>query len=202
MSAKQLPRVSEKGHQSTEIVNSTLKGVEQHVEATAKFQRKPHNKYAKTENTAAIEGNPHGMLEIVGFFLVLFILLGVGSYFEEADFKAAQASMFVRNNITAPVFEKQLGTAENLEAVFPENNFNLKLYTTFKWKGNNTEASQVNIYNHNGRKVWSKTVANSRFKFDNRYEKLTPGQYYWQIESNGDILHTGKFFVNKPHRAS
>lgn len=62
---------------------------------------------------------------------------------------------------------------------------------TFRWK-DAPEASRVRIVTNTGKTVAAAGVTGESYVFRGR---LTPGLYYWKLESSEELLAVGKFFV-------
>jgi hypothetical protein len=62
----------------------------------------------------------------------------------------------------------------------------------FSWKGEERKPLAVSIMNNRGDAVLSESGLHARFVLKQR---LSPGLYYWKIESETELLYVGKFFV-------
>jgi len=91
------------------------------------------------------------------------------------------------------------GQGVTISIVSPEIGQNLKTYVLFKWavtKGDTKFSGpfRLKIMNHKGSVIDSVEVTGGQYKSG----KLEPGLYFWTIEEKGEMLYSGKFFVNKP----
>jgi hypothetical protein len=63
----------------------------------------------------------------------------------------------------------------------------------FQWQKPDIETLILGLYNNKGKLVFQKKIT-SVFHFK---QVLQPGLYYWQLETEDDIVYTGKFSVVK-----
>ena len=63
----------------------------------------------------------------------------------------------------------------------------------FQWQKTDIKSLILSLYNNQGKLIFQKEIS-SIYKFKQR---LQPGLYYWQLETEDDIVYTGKFLVIK-----
>lgn len=99
-----------------------------------------------------------------------------------------------------PSFETQIDQeyrSEAIEIISPKNNMEALTSAEkidFQWQKPGVENLVLMLYNNNGKLIFQKKIS-SIFHFKQR---LQPGLYYWQLETEDDIVYTGKFSVLQP----
>ncbi len=84
----------------------------------------------------------------------------------------------------------------SLEVVSPKNEMNFKGDVVFAWEGTDIFPVYLKLLNNLGEEIYSFTLEKNRFELA---EELSPGLYYWKLESEDDLLYVGKFFINRPN---
>lgn len=65
----------------------------------------------------------------------------------------------------------------------------------FEFKKSATSALKIKIYNNKGEKVYEKeNITVDKCKIN---AKLSPGLYYWKLEKKDDLIHIGKFVIDR-----
>jgi hypothetical protein len=95
-----------------------------------------------------------------------------------------------------PTFESLVNNenrSEGIEVVFPANGKKFKpgSIIKFQWKKDNLKQLNLVIFNNNG-----KIISEQKIQSDYNYiNALTPGLYYWQLETETESVYTGKFSI-------
>ncbi len=102
------------------------------------------------------------------------------------------------NYKTLPSFETLVNNeyrSESIEIIFPANGKKFKRGTTikFQWKKDGLKQLNLVLFNNIG-KIISEQKITPDFNFKNT---LTPGLYYWQLETETEAVYTGKFSIEK-----
>ncbi len=63
---------------------------------------------------------------------------------------------------------------------------------TFSWSGHATMQLYVSIVNNAGETILSQPATDCSHTLN---QDLSPGLYYWKLESDNDLVHVGKFLV-------
>ena len=79
----------------------------------------------------------------------------------------------------------------SVEVIAPLNGEIVKAPIRFKWKASNEEMT-LKILTNKERTVLSKTVTGDALTVE---KKLAPGLYYWKLETEKELIYTGKFLV-------
>ena len=79
-----------------------------------------------------------------------------------------------------------------LSVTSPTNGSVLQPDEVFSWKGEGKKSLTLRIMNNKGGTVLTEIAPPSRFVLKQR---LSPGLYYWKIETESELLYVGKFFV-------
>ena len=86
--------------------------------------------------------------------------------------------------------------SSSLEVVSPKNEMNLKGDVVFAWERIEIPLVYLKLLNNLGEEIYSFTLQKNRFELT---EELSPGLYYWKLESEDDLLYIGKFFIKHPN---
>ena len=86
--------------------------------------------------------------------------------------------------------------SSSLEVVSPKNEMNLKGDVVFAWERTEIPLVYLKLLNNLGEEIYSFTLQKNRFELT---EELSPGLYYWKLESEDDLLYIGKFFIKRPN---
>lgn len=80
------------------------------------------------------------------------------------------------------------------EVVFaqPENGATIRIPVVFKWQANDIDTFYVRIMDNKENIVFETRTTVPSFKLT---KKLSPGLYYWKLESKDDLLRVGKFYI-------
>ena len=93
-------------------------------------------------------------------------------------------------------FESQINQeyrSDAIEIISPKKSETYKSSENinFKWKKSAIENLNLGLYDNKGKLIFQKKItSNYHFK-----QVLPPGLYYWQLETEDDIVYTGKFSV-------
>lgn len=99
---------------------------------------------------------------------------------------------------TADHFEDMMGTTFRSEVKVEINtptvdqSFALGQAVQFNWTQTQTKNLMLNVYNNKEQVVFGTNTRNNQ---PVSWMAQKPGLYYWQLETEDDILHTGKFLV-------
>jgi len=74
----------------------------------------------------------------------------------------------------------------------PRNNVYLEGHILFSWEETGLKPLHLKILNNSNEALFEYEVDENRLEFK---EKLSPGLYYWKLESKNDLLYVGKFFI-------
>ena len=93
-------------------------------------------------------------------------------------------------------FEAQIGQEYRSDAIEIISPKNMKMFSPsknidFQWQKTDIKSLVLSLYNNQGKLIFQKEIS-SIFILKQR---LQPGLYYWQLETEADILYTGKFLV-------
>jgi len=81
-----------------------------------------------------------------------------------------------------------------LEALLPKNGSDVQGEIVFKWQGESPTGLQLKILNNHEEALFTSPVQGTQLVFK---EKLKPGLYYWKLETEEELLHIGKFYVER-----
>lgn len=85
----------------------------------------------------------------------------------------------------------------NIEIISPANESNVIDKIIFEIKNNSNEQLYLRIMDNQGNLVLSPLIKNSKCSVDVAENKLSPGLYYWKLESDEKLLYIGKFLIKK-----
>lgn len=94
-----------------------------------------------------------------------------------------------------PNLELMINSRFRDEAISVLSPLNLSVHKgkiTFAWEPFSGDPVQLKILNNKSQILFRYTLKKNRFTLG---EKLTPGLYYWKLESSSDLLYVGKFFI-------
>ncbi|MCK4765603.1 MAG: hypothetical protein KAW12_25610 [Candidatus Aminicenantes bacterium] len=94
-----------------------------------------------------------------------------------------------------PNLENMIGSPSRSGVVHilsPGNNIYLQEEILFSWEETKQEPLHLKILNNKNEVLFRYEVKDSRYLFK---EELSPGLYYWKLESQSDLLYVGKFFI-------
>jgi hypothetical protein len=80
----------------------------------------------------------------------------------------------------------------SIQVISPPNDAVSRQSILFQWKTDGNDPLILKILSNKEKKIQSISVRESRYVFT---QKIPPGLYYWKLESKGELLHVGKFFV-------
>lgn len=86
--------------------------------------------------------------------------------------------------------------SSSVEVVSPKNEMNFKSDVVFAWERTKIPRVYLKLLNNLGEEIYSFTLQKNRFELT---EELSPGLYYWKLESEDDLLYVGKFFIKRPN---
>jgi len=97
-----------------------------------------------------------------------------------------------------PSFEAQIGQEYRSDAIEINSPKSMKTYISsenidFQWQKTDIKSLVLCLYDNQGKLIFQKEIS-SIFILKQR---LQPGLYYWQLETEDDIVYTGKFLVVK-----
>lgn len=97
-----------------------------------------------------------------------------------------------------PRFESQIGQEYRSDAIEIISPKSMKTFISsenvdFQWQKTDIKSLVLSLYNNQGKLIFQKEIP-SIFILK---QVLSPGLYYWQLETEDDIVFTGKFFVVK-----
>jgi hypothetical protein len=103
--------------------------------------------------------------------------------------------LFAGNFIESPNLEdlvnNELRSAE-IQVLSPANGAVVSERLLFEWRGSSEGPFVFHLLTNTESVLVSRTVTESRIVPE---VQLAPGLYYWKLESAGELLHVGKFFV-------
>jgi len=106
------------------------------------------------------------------------------------DTLPGSATFDVNPNLEIMIGGQLRGTS--IQAFTPSNNSIAKSPIHFSWKKESVSSNTLRIVTNKNKTVFSHTTTGDSFDFR---EKLSPGLYYWKIESKDELLYVGKFFI-------
>lgn len=116
--------------------------------------------------------------------------------YTDTQFAIATKEEFAANFKVDPELE-DLVNGRSRSAAFsatsPTNGSVLGPDAMFSWKGEGRKSLTLSIMNNKGDTVLIESPPPSRFVLKQR---LSPGLYYWKIESKSELLYVGKFLVH------
>ncbi len=81
---------------------------------------------------------------------------------------------------------------ETIKVNSPVNKATFRGKILFAWESFSPSSIQLKILNNKNDIIYQYTLNQSEFVLK---EKLSPGVYYWKLESHTDLLYVGKFFI-------
>ena len=118
------------------------------------------------------------------------------AYYTETQPTAAMKQEFAASFTVDPELE-DLANGRSRSAAFsamsPANGSVLGQNAVFSWKGKGREPLTLSIMNNKGDTVLTESGPPSRYVLR---QKLSPGLYYWKVESASELLYVGKFLVH------
>ena len=105
--------------------------------------------------------------------------------------------VFADNFKPTPYLEEMLAyesRSYSVKIFSPEIGQKLTKEIYFKWDKTDVRIAYLKILNNQGYEIFSIMPQNNEHIYR---EKLTPGLYYWKLESDDDILYVGKFFMDQ-----
>jgi len=104
----------------------------------------------------------------------------------EAYIEMPEFENFIKNNSNR---------AENLTLLSPKLTEKIKQNKpiTINWTLQNTDFLNFVVFNNKGKLIFENKIS-SHFLYQ---QKLKPGLYYWQLETDEEALFTGKFIIEK-----
>ena len=94
-----------------------------------------------------------------------------------------------------PNLESMVGSRSRsflIEVHSPPNHVTLSGEITFAWKEFSREPLNLVIVNNRNETIFKNAAGKGVFKF---HDTLSPGCYYWKLESENDLFYVGKFFI-------
>ena len=79
-----------------------------------------------------------------------------------------------------------------IEVLSPSNGAVVRQEILFEWKSDTKAPFFVKVLTNTEELRFTATVSHQRYLFK---EKLTPGLYYWKLETKDELLYVGKFLV-------
>ncbi len=113
----------------------------------------------------------------------------------DTQFAMAAKEEFATNFNADPDLEDLVNgrsRSAELNVMSPTNGSVLGPDALFIWKGAGRESLTLRIMNNKGDSVFAESGPPPRFVLRQR---LSPGLYYWKIESKSELLYVGKFLV-------
>ena len=83
---------------------------------------------------------------------------------------------------------------ESIKVNSPANNSIVNNNIMFAWESFPSKPIQLKILNNQNDILFEYSIQTNNFVLK---EKLSPGLYYWKLENQIDLLHVGKFFIEK-----
>jgi predicted anti-sigma-YlaC factor YlaD len=105
--------------------------------------------------------------------------------------------VFAGNFKPTPYLEEMLAyesRSYSVKILSPEIGQKLTNEIYFKWDKTDVRIVYLKILNNQGYEIFSIMPQSNEHIYR---EKLTPGLYYWKLESDDDILYVGKFFMGQ-----
>jgi hypothetical protein len=112
-----------------------------------------------------------------------------------AGFQKATSEELAANFAVDPELEDMVNGRSRSAAfrvISPRNGSVLGPDAVFSWKGMGRESRTLSIMNNRGNTGLTESGSHSRYILRQR---LSPGLYYWKIESESELLYVGKFLV-------
>lgn len=113
----------------------------------------------------------------------------------ETSGKASRYKLPPVNYRVNPNLENMIGSQSRGEVVqvhSPLNNVDLKYEILFSWEEIKLKQLRLKILDNRSEILFDYPVKGNRVVFK---ERLSPGLYYWKLESQHDLLYVGKFFI-------
>jgi len=97
-----------------------------------------------------------------------------------------------------PGFEVQIGQEYRSDAIEIISPKGMKTYISsenidFKWQKTDIKSLVLSLFNNQGKLIFQKEISTNYIL----KQRLQPGLYYWRLETEDDIVYTGKFLVVK-----
>jgi hypothetical protein len=83
---------------------------------------------------------------------------------------------------------------ESIKVNSPANNSIVNNNIVFAWESFPSKPIQLKILNNQNDILFEYSIQTNKFVLK---ETLSPGLYYWKLENQTDLLHVGKFFIEK-----
>jgi len=112
-----------------------------------------------------------------------------------------KSSSFIAENFyELPRYEEMINNPNyragySVKVLSPSNNFNTNCKISFEWESDLNPPFYLNILDNRGKTLCSYKVEGTKYVFN---VPIPAGLYYWKLESEDELLHVGKFFINKP----
>lgn len=68
----------------------------------------------------------------------------------------------------------------------------------FLWEGKVAHKLFLGLINNRNEEVFYQEISSNRFSLSAKSHSLTPGLYYWVLETEDEVLNMGKFYFQKP----
>jgi hypothetical protein len=109
--------------------------------------------------------------------------------------EAPSKDLYARNFVESPNLEDLVGSemrSGGVEVTSPANGAVVEHSVSFEWKGENKGPFILKILTNRENVSISRTLKEPHLTLA---VELPPGLYYWKLESAGELLYVGKFFV-------
>jgi hypothetical protein len=110
--------------------------------------------------------------------------------------KIGEKQVFAINYTPNSIYENEINTTYRhlgVKSFEPSNNFEIEFNNpfSFEWENSLGDSLSIVIIDNNGNELMNNMA------FDHFYwaKPLKPGLYYWQIQTEIDVLHTGRFKI-------
>lgn len=114
--------------------------------------------------------------------------------------KKSNRELYAANYVESPDLENVIGQAYrngySLDVLGPKNGTTLSGAARFVWKTDLKKELTVKILSNGEKVLIEDSPGESGFLLDLTAEEFTPGLYYWKLETEDDLLHVGKFFID------
>jgi hypothetical protein len=103
--------------------------------------------------------------------------------------------LYARNFIESPNLEDLVGNemrSGGIEVISPLNGAVVAHSVAFEWKGEGKGPFVLKVLTNTEKVYASRTISEPHLTLA---LDLSPGLYYWKLESGGELLYVGKFFV-------
>ena len=139
-------------------------------------------------------------IRVAAVFLI--IIASIVYFYKKADLDKmhvddTQLELLMENFKSNETFDYLIDSeyrSASFKIITPKNDANFSKEILFQWEEIESKPLYIKIINNKGQQLFTYIVEGNQYLFK---ENIDPGLYYWKLENDEDVLHIGRFFINK-----